>query len=122
MSNNPLNLAVRFLLEILALVAIGYWGWHSDTGVMRYLLAFGLPLLFAFAWGSFRTPNEPHHPVHATVPIPGWLRLLYEALFFGTATWSLFATGVTSMGWIFATAVVIHYLLSYDRVGWLLQH
>jgi hypothetical protein len=122
MSQNPLNLAVRFLLEMGALVALGYWGWQTGTGVLRYLLTLGVPLLAAIGWGSFRTPNEPHHPTHATVPIPGWLRLLYETIFFGGAAWGLFATGATTMAWIFTVVVVIHYALSYDRVAWLLQH
>ena len=43
MGQNPLNLALRFILEILALVAIGYWGWTTNTGALRYLLTFGAP-------------------------------------------------------------------------------
>ncbi len=29
MAFNPLNLALRFLLEVAALVAMGYWGWNK---------------------------------------------------------------------------------------------
>jgi hypothetical protein len=122
MSQNPLNLALRFVLEILALVAIGYGGWHAGEGALRYPLALGLPLLAAFAWGSLRTPNEPHHPQHATVPVPGWVRLLFEALFFGSAAWGLFSTGATTLAWLFSAVVIAHYALSYDRVGWLIRH
>lgn len=28
MNTNPINLAVRFLLEIVMLIIFGYWGWH----------------------------------------------------------------------------------------------
>lgn len=36
MSQHPLNLALRFLLEIAASVAIGYWGWHQAEGPLCY--------------------------------------------------------------------------------------
>ena len=122
MSQNPLNLAVRLLLEMAALIAIGYGGWFATDSVVRYLLAIGLPLIIAYLWGTFRTPNEPHHPVHATQPIPGWARLLIEALAFGGGAWGFFSTGATITGWVFTLIVIVHYLLSYDRVIWLLRH
>lgn len=122
MSQNPLNLAARFILEIAALIALGYGGWHAAEGIVRYLLAIGLPLLAAFLWGSFRTPDEPHHPTHPTRPVPGWGRLLIEALVFGGGAWGLFSTGTTTLAWLFTIALIVHYALSYDRVLWLLRH
>jgi hypothetical protein len=122
MSQNPLNLTVRFILEMAALVSLGYGGWHATTGFWRYLLAILLPVIAATLWGTFRTPNEPHHPVHATRPVPGWGRLLIEALVFGGGAWGLFRTGATTLAWLYTLAVIIHYALSYDRVAWLLRH
>ena len=43
MSQNPLNLAVRFALELAGLYALGLWGWTQHTGILRYLLTIGLP-------------------------------------------------------------------------------
>ena len=117
-----MNLAVRFVLEIVALVAFGYGGWHAGSGFGRYLLAIGLPLLAAVGWGTFRTPNEPHHPTHATRPVPGWVRLLLEALVFGGGAWGFFSTGATTFGWVYTVVVPIQYALSYDRVAWLARH
>jgi hypothetical protein len=117
-----MNLAVRFILEMVALVALGYGGWHATAGAARYLLAVGLPLIAATLWGTFRTPNEPHHPVHATRPVPGWVRLLIEAIAFGGGAWGFFSTGATTTAWVFSAIVVVHYALSYDRVVWLLRH
>lgn len=122
MSQNPLNLALRFILEMVALVAIGYGGWHIGEGILRYLPALGLPLLAALLWGGFRTPNEPHHPTHPVIAVPGWLRLLIEALVFGAGTWGLFSTGVSTIAWLFCAVVIVHYVLSYDRVAWLLRN
>lgn len=122
MSQHPINLASRFFLEILALIAIGYGGWAAGEGLLRYLLAIGLPLLMAVLWGAFRTPNEPHLPKHGTFPIPGWVRLLLEAVVFGGGAWGLFSTGLVTTAWIYTLAVLIHYAFSYDRVAWLLRH
>ena len=122
MSQNPINLAVRFILEMVALIAIGYGGWHVTNSFWRYLLAIGLPLIVAYLWGGFRPPNEPHHPTHPTVAISGLVRLLIEAVAFGGGAWGFFSTGATLIGWVFTVVVLVHYALSYDRVAWLLRH
>src|SRR5689334_3734778 len=95
MSQNPLNLALRFFLEMAALVALGYGGWHSGTGFVRYLLVIALPLLAAAAWGVFRPPTEPHHPTNPAVPVSGKVRLLVEAVVFGGGAWGLYSAGAT---------------------------
>src|SRR5215204_1617421 len=125
MSQNPINLLLRFILEMCALVAIGYGGWHAPEqsgGFWSYLLAIGLPLIAATLWGMFRTPNEPHGPNHQTRPVPGWGRLLIEALVFGGGAWGLFSSGLTTLGWIYSSVVILHYAFSYDRVLWLLRN
>jgi hypothetical protein len=35
MANHPINLALRFLLELAAWGSMGYWGWQTHEGVMR---------------------------------------------------------------------------------------
>jgi hypothetical protein len=47
--------------------------------------------------------------------------LLIEAIFFGMATWGLFDAGATRTGLIFGGLVLFHYIISYDRIGWLLE-
>ena len=47
MGQNPINLALRFFLELAGLYCMGYWGWTRHNGVLRYLLVIGLPLLAA---------------------------------------------------------------------------
>ena len=121
MSNNPLNLAFRFLLELAALAAIGYWGWAQHAGVWRFVLAIGLPLLAAALWGIFRVPGDASSSGRAPVAVPGAVRLLLELAFFALATWALFAAGQPVLAWILGLAVLLHYALSYDRVIWLLR-
>ena len=118
MANHPLNLALRFLLELVGLFAYGYWGWTQHTGLARWAWTLGLPVIAALAWGTFRVPGDPGN---APVAVAGWVRLLLEAIYFGGAVWALYAAGRGSWALAFALVVVIHYALSYDRVVWLLQ-
>ena len=77
MSAHPVNLALRFLLEIAALLALGHWGRQRFDGGLRYLLAVGIPLLAAVLWGTFRVNDDPGP---APVPVPGYLRLIFRSL------------------------------------------
>jgi hypothetical protein len=121
MSQNPINLAVRFLLELAALTALGYWGWTQHTDILRYFLAIGLPLVAAVLWGTFRVPEDASANGKAPVPVAGWLRLLLELAFFTFAAWCLFDAGAACAGYIFSGIALIHYMISYDRILWLLK-
>ena len=121
MGSNPFNLAVRFILEMAGMVALGWWGWNQSEGILRFLLALGIPFLAAMLWGTFAVPDDPSRSGEARVPVPGIVRLMLELTFFGLATWSLFATGLTTLGWVYGIAVLIHYVISYDRVMWLVR-
>ena len=120
MSQNPLNLAVRFLLEILALVALGAWARVQFSGAWGFILMILIPLLAAAAWGTFNVKDDPSRSGKAPVPVPGFVRLLLEFAFFGFATWALFRLNIT-YGWVFGFVVLAHYLVSYDRIRWLLK-
>ncbi|SRR5690554_5624520 len=118
MSQHPINLAVRFLLEIIALIALGLWGWRTNEGALRIVWAIGAPLIAALLWGVFRVPNDPGN---APVAIPGWLRLLLELIFFTSAVLALRAAGSPLPATLLAAIIILHYLISYDRILWLLQ-
>jgi hypothetical protein len=121
MSQNALNLAVRFLLELAALYAFGRWGWNQRADFMRYVLMIGLPLIAATLWGVFRVPGDASANGNAAVAVPGWVRLLFEIAFFSFATFCFFDTGLRNAGWVFGAITLLHYILSYDRILWLLK-
>jgi hypothetical protein len=121
MGSHPVNLAVRFLLEIAALVAIGYWGWSQHDGLLRFVLAIGGPLIAAILWGTFAVPGDPSRSGKAPVPVPGLARLVLELAIFAFAAWALYDAGQPVLALILSVIVVIHYALSYDRVAWLLR-
>jgi hypothetical protein len=118
MSNHPINLGVRFVLELAALGAFAYWGWTQHGGIFRLLWSLGLPLFAALLWGVFRVPEDHGKGL---VAVPGAVRLLLEVSFFAGAVWCLFAAG--SRGWALTLTIItsIHYIVSYDRVGRLLR-
>lgn len=118
MNANPINLTVRFLLEIAMLMALGYWGWHL-SGAWRYIGVAGLPALAAALWGIFRIPNDPKP---APVAIPGIIRLLIELGLFGFASWALYDLGYSALSLIMAAVVTIHYMVSYDRTWVMLRN
>ncbi len=122
MSQNPINLGLRFILELVILYALGFWGWTQHEGALRYLLVIGLPLLAAVLWGTFRAPEDASANRKAPVPVPGWVRLLLEAFLFGAAIWAFFASGAATAGWVFGAVTLLHYLVSYDRIFWMLKH
>ncbi len=115
LSNHPLNLALAFALELVMLGALIHWGWTQHEGILRVLLAVGLPLIAAALWGVFRVDNDPNK---AIVVIPGWLRLLLEWGLFALAAILLAAAGATTAALIFAALVVIRYALSLDYLRW----
>ncbi|MDP9077950.1 MAG: YrdB family protein [Bacteroidota bacterium] len=119
MNTNPINLAVRFLLEIAMLIALGYWGWHATAGWLQYLLAIGLPAIAATLWGIFRIQNDPKP---APVEVPGVVRLLLEWALFGTAVLALFSLGYFKLSLAMAIVVKLHYIVSYDRTWAMLRN
>ncbi len=121
MGTHPLNLAIRFALELCGLFILGLWGWRQRDDGFRVVIALAVPILCAVLWGTFAVPNDPTRSGSAPVPVPGLLRLALEMGFFGVAAWALYDMGFGMLTAIFGSAVVLHYLLSYDRLTWLVR-
>ena len=123
MGSNPINLGIRFLLELAALASLGLWGWHSGGSEtwLQYILAIGIPVLAALIWGVFNVLGDPSRSGKAPVKVPGIVRLVIELAFFSIASWGLFDLGNTTLSLTLVGVVVVHYLVSYDRVLWLIK-
>ncbi len=53
------NLALRFLLELCALAAVGYWGARTGQALpVKIALAVGALVLFAVIWGTLIAPKS----------------------------------------------------------------
>ena len=121
MSRNPINLFVRFMLEVTAIVTFGIWGYGLSDQWTRFLLAGLFPLMFAGLWGVFAVPNDPSRSGKTVIPTPGAIRLALELILFASATWMLIGLGKPLLGWLFGGVVLMHYVISYDRIAWLLR-
>ena len=119
MGSHPINLVWRFLLELMALGSMGYWGWTQHDGTSRWLLGIGLPILAAVLWGTFAVPHDPSRSGNAPIPTPGIIRLLLELLIFAAAVIALRWSQQLLLSNVLAAMVVVHYALSYDRILWL---
>jgi hypothetical protein len=98
----PTNLLVRFLLELCMLIALGYWGFsRAETGLLRFVLGIGCPLLAAVVWGFWLAPASSRRLVEP------W-RSLAELILFGIASIALYRAGQPGV----AAAFVLIYLLN----------
>ncbi len=121
MAYHPLNLGLRFVLEMVALVIFGMWGW-SAGGWRGWVLAALAVIVAAAVWGAFRTPGGQYADEKASlVAVPGPVRLGIEIIFFGLAVIGLIMLGHPVMAAIFGLIVIIHYTFSWDRNAWLIR-
>lgn len=103
----PANLALRFALEIGALIAIGYWGFQTGQNtLLKILLGVGLPLVAAVIWGTFVSPK-------AAKRLPEAGRFLIELLIFGGGVLALYAVNRPGLALVFAILVLIHLPLTF---------
>jgi hypothetical protein len=112
MNTNPVNLAVRFLLEIAMLIILALYGWHLSGTWTHYVWVIAFPSSAAALWGIFRIQNDPKP---APVEVPGIIRLLLELGLFTLATCALYNLGYPQLSWIMGIIVTLHYIVSYDR-------
>jgi hypothetical protein len=102
-----LNVAIRFLLELCVLAAVGYWGFKTGSGwFLKILLGIGAPLLIAVIWGTFGAPK-------ANMQLHGLILLALEIIVFGSGVVALFAAKNNSLAWVFAVVVVINRVLMF---------
>jgi hypothetical protein len=118
---NTINLAVRFILEMSGLITLGVWGWDKGDGSSKFMLALGTPIIAATIWGVFAVLDDPSRSGNAPIIVPGVIRLIIELTFFVLVIWALFVMRHSMLGCLFGVLVVIHYLVLYERVSWLLQ-
>ena len=121
MGSHLINLTLRFLLEISALVSVSIWGWTKSDGWLRFVLAIGIPIILAFVWGVFTVPNDPSRSGKAPIVTPGVIRFIIELGIFAFATWSLYDIGLKKLSLALGIMVSLHYIASYDRIIWLLS-
>ena len=121
MGNHPFNLALRFILEMVALASVAIWGWTQHQGLLRYALVIGLPLTFALIWGIFAVPGDPSRSGKTVIKTKGLIRLILELVLFGLAVLAFYTSELETYAFVFGILILLHYLISYDRMAWLIR-
>ena len=96
------NLAVRFLLELAALVALAVWGVHAGHSALADLvLGVGAPLVAAVIWGVYAAPKSSRR-------LHGPALVVVELAVLGAGAAALAAAGHEALAAIFAVAIVVN--------------
>ena len=99
-----LLLAVRFGLELTALVALGYWGFETGDGtVTKVVFGLGAPLVAAVLWGLFVSPKARFQS-----PV---LKALIELIVFGGAALALVDADQAGLAIAFAVVALVDSVL-----------
>ncbi|CAM3337623.1 MULTISPECIES: YrdB family protein [Paenibacillus] len=97
-----INLGLRFVLEIILLFSLGYWGFHAVQGVwLSIILGLGLPLLTAVIWGMIISPK-------ASIKLPIGGVLLIEAVLFAAGVLALIDSGFRVSAYLFGIAALVN--------------
>jgi hypothetical protein len=100
------NATLRFVLELCALAALGYWGFGTTDGALQWLLGLGAPVAFALAWGAFAAPKAPYR-------LQDPARLVFEAVVFALAAAALAQAGQPVLAGIFVVVVAFNIVLMF---------
>ncbi|MDN0189802.1 YrdB family protein [Bacillus subtilis] len=118
---NQANLLLRFILEIAALISIGVFAWISFDGYFKYVLTLVLPIAVMIVWSVFAVPHDPSRSGQTVIPVNGITRLVIELLIFAMAVAALYFSHFKPVGIIFLCLIILHYIISAERIKWLLN-
>jgi hypothetical protein len=113
----PVDLIIRAVLEIAAVLGLLVGGWSLAGLPLGLILALALPIAAGGLWGTFRVPGDPGP---APVPVAGIVRLVIEIglLAAGAVGWLI--AGWLIVGALLGALIVVHYAMTAVRVRWLL--
>lgn len=114
------NLALRFGLELAALVGLATGAWAVSQGLSRWLTVVLVPLIAAAVWGVFNVVGDPSRSGEAPVEVPGWVRLGIELVILGGGAGGFHLANRPRIAIGLGALVLVHYLLSVRRIQWLL--
>lgn len=96
------NLGLRFILELCALAALGYWGYRTGSATLTKLgLSGGAVIATAVIWATFVAPN-------ASVSVPGPVHALLQVLVFGATAGALYTVHRPTLASLFAITVLVN--------------
>jgi hypothetical protein len=121
-SYHPLNLALRFGLEVTGLYVFATRTYANFESPFNWVSAILVTLIAGAVWGVFKVPGDRTSNGKALVPINGVLRFILEFTFFFVAIFLLVLDESYWFTGIFGFLIFFHYLFSLDRFVWLLKN
>ena len=101
------NLAGRFLLELAAVGAVGFWGYQAAGPLpVRIVVAIGVAATLITVWALVVAPK-------ATNAIPADARVLIGSVLLLLAAGALMLAGQSTLGIAFAAAVILNTVLLF---------
>jgi hypothetical protein len=100
------NLMLAFLLELCALAALGYWGFHTGMGIGKFILAVGAPVVFAIIWAIAIAPKS-------VLRLPGPLSFILGVALLLLTDGLLAAAGAAVLAVAFAIVILLNAALRY---------
>lgn len=113
------NLALRFLIELVALGGFATLAWDLSAGSWKALAVAAVVVTLGAIWATFAVPEDPSRSGNAPVTVPGRLRLVLELAILLGGAWAFHAAGYRWAALSLGTLVVVHYLLWWERIIWL---
>jgi len=98
-----INLLLAFLLELIALAALCFWGFHIGSSTLVHIVfGIGLPVIAAILWGLFAAGGGPKYTT------PAWFKASIKILVYASATIGLVVTGHRVLAVVFALLVIVN--------------
>lgn len=102
-----LNLALAFLLELVLLVALGFWGFHlGRSNVVHWLVGLGAPLVLAVVWSQIAAPMAEHRLEPTQL-------LVFKVVVFTLGTAALYAVGQKRAAVVLEVVSLISLVLAF---------
>ena len=99
-----LNLAVKFLLELAVIAALGYWGASLDGHVLAAIVMIVVPAAVIVLWARFAAPNAPGR-------LPRRSRIPFELTILLAGALALLAAGQPALAGALAAVIVVNAVL-----------
>ena len=115
------NLALRFGLELAALLGLGLAAWKFTPGPARWAAVALVPIIAAVIWGVFNVLDDPSRSGAAPVEVAGWVRLSIELAILAAGVAAFAIAGRGEVGVVLTVLIVAHYVASTSRIEWLVQ-
>ncbi len=102
-----MNLGLRFLLEMIALVSLGCWGFKvNEALILKVCLGIGLPVTIAIIWGLFGSAK-------AIWPFANPFQWILLFMIYISSALALCRLGEKYLGIIYLVTAVINSLFMY---------